>query len=108
MKKFIVIFLTLTALTANAESIRAHVNERIPIALDIPIGKIGGGDFYNVSVEPYGADYGFVMTPDGIDISFSKAGVSDLRISVNHVVKSTCASVHIEPVSVKDIRFEIE
>jgi len=108
MKKYIIILLTLLTITANAETLKSKVNEPIPIAMEIPKGKIGGGDFYNVSVEPYSADYNFVMTPNGIEISFSKAGKSALKISVNHVIKTTCASAHIEPVSSREITFEIE
>lgn len=108
MKKLIVIIMTLFSLTAGAETINAEINNWKKIDIEIPEGKIGGGDFYNVSVEPYDSGYEFVMKEDGIEILFTKKGMYHLVISVNHIVKTTCASVHIDPVSSRDVTFIIE
>ena len=102
-----IILIILIALSANAENLSIKKDKWHFIPLVIPEGKAGGGDFYNVRIEPESSSYQFKTVDEGINILFKSSGNYSLSIVINHITKSSCAGVKITPHTKKDIQFNI-
>ena len=90
------------AFTVCAEEIDGSVGEPVQIKVDAPEPKTGGGEFYVAKVYPEG----MLHVKEGIpvtQITFDRAGSYEIEVAVLHVVKTTCASVHIDEISHRKI-----
>lgn len=101
------LLILLLTLTASAESLSIKKDKWHFIPVEIPEAKAGGGDFYNVRIEPENDKYEFKTVENGINIRFNSTGDYNLSIAVNHITKSSCAGVKISPHLQKDIQFKI-
>ena len=102
----ILIILLITA-SSFAEVLTVSKGKDVFIALEIPEGKSGGGDFYNIRIEPESELYSYKMTDAGIVMNFSKSGDYKLSLIINHITKSSCASVNVEPYETKDLSITV-
>lgn len=94
--------LILAAAPVWAVEYSAAENEWLFIPVTLPEAKVGGGDFYNLQLEPVGdnnLDVEFHLQEDGIRLRAGNAGVYRFRLIVNHVVKSSCAGVTVSEYS---------
>lgn len=99
MKKIIILLVMLTAFSAYAAEYSAVVDKPLFISVMVPAGKLGGGDFYNLRVDPPEPDtsiYEAVQKPGGMEFTFHKPGLYKFNIVTNHITKTTCASVHVD------------
>ena len=73
-------------------------NEWLFIPVIMPEAKIGGGDFYTLQLESGGDENGteVALSADGVKFRSAQAGIFDLHLVVNHVIKSSCAGVEVK------------
>jgi len=103
MKKLLVVLMLLvftTTLMASEYSI--ETGKKLFIQTDVPAGKVGGGDFYSLNIEPAGWDYSgfsYNMKENGVEFVFDKPGKYYIDLIVNHLTKGSCAAVKAETFS---------
>ncbi|PLX68854.1 MAG: hypothetical protein C0602_08410, partial [Denitrovibrio sp.] len=69
MKKLLIILIFIVTATAMADTFKAKAGESIFVGAEVPAGKIGGGDFYNLNLVPENGDYSsfsYVETDGGM------------------------------------------
>ena len=111
MKRMLLITVLLLApLSVSAAQYYAAENEWLFIPVTLPEGKVGGGDFYNLRLEPEGdnsINVEYQFRADGVQLRAGNAGNYKFRLIVNHVVKSSCAGVAVREYSKDPIEVHI-
>jgi hypothetical protein len=98
----LIVALILAAVPASAANHSVEENKWLFIPVMVPEAKAGGGDFYNLRLEPVddgGTMVEYQLQTDGVKIRSKNAGIYHFRLIVNHVVKSSCAGVAVNEYS---------
>lgn len=99
MKRLLVVLIIAIASAASGADFRVKSGVSLHVDADMPTAKVGGGDFYSLNLVPANGDYGsfsYTEKNGGVDITFEKPGSYQLHLIVNHITKSSCASVKSE------------
>ncbi|WP_163336146.1 hypothetical protein [Desulfopila sp. IMCC35008] len=110
LRQLIIMVSVLTAVSAaSAADYAVGIDEWLHIPVAIPQQKAGGGDFYNLQLEPLhsGKPVEYELVQEGINVRSGTAGVYDFRVVVNHVTKSSCAGVEVNEFSNQELRLYV-
>jgi hypothetical protein len=90
--------LILLSMSVSAGEYRTGKNEWLHIPVSLPEEKIGGGDFYNLSLDPAFKESSieYILGTEGVRVRSHSAGEYSFRLMVNHVTKSSCAGVEVQ------------
>lgn len=94
MKRLLVVLVFFTAVSAFPADYTVRTGDILFVKTEVPQGKTGGGDFYSLNVTPDNGDYSsfsYFQKPEGVELVFSRKGIFRMSITVNHIVKSSCA-----------------
>ncbi len=101
----VALLLLLSVSVTSAGEYTAAKNVWLHIPVSLPEKKIGGGDFYNLRVEPAMADTSleYTLEADGLRVRSNVAGEYVFRLVINHITKSSCAGVNVRQYQHEDI-----
>jgi len=108
--KTIILLIMLLASTAYCADFQAVKGEWISFPVEVPEGKLGGGDFYNLKAEPIDNNYTSFesrIKVGGIDLKFLKTGEFAVNLIVTHITKGTCASAHADEYSNRQVKVRV-
>ncbi len=100
----------LTASSSFCADFDGKKDEWIFVPISVPEGKVGGGDFYNLKVEPVDGDYSSFesrIEEGGIAVRSTKGGEYTIHLIINHVTKSSCAAVDVSEYQKKPLSLNI-
>lgn len=107
MKTILLLILIVFGVNAGAETLASKAGEPVPIHVDAPKPKRGGGDFYIVRITPAVGMIAVESIPEST-VTFSEAGVFHFSVSVIHLVKGSCGGITSETYSVKEYTVSVK
>jgi len=110
MKKILILIIISICMSGFAADFSAKKGEWVFIPFEIPEGKIGGGDFYNIKAEPENYDYSNYedrSEDGGIGVRFFAPGTFRVKVTVNHVKKSSCGGAESKVYNEKTFEIKV-
>ncbi|PLX68581.1 MAG: hypothetical protein C0603_05365 [Denitrovibrio sp.] len=110
MKSLIFLIIYMVSSVGFVPDYEISSGEQVFVPAIVPEAKIGGGDYYNLSLEVVNGtqeDVEYDIATNGVLISFIKYGLYTVKIITNHITKTTCASAHASQDFQTELNFKV-